>query len=135
MSFDRWYLPYIRLTSVLAFSFVVIASGQADDAWHNVYHSLKKFFAGKSSSNSTVHHRVKRSEHSTQATSSPSPEATPTPRVVILPAMSPSPGPENPARVPETVVKPEPSPDQGPVLRSLPGPTPVSSPTILPSPE
>jgi hypothetical protein len=150
MSFDRWYLPCIRLTSVVAFVLVATVSAQADDTWHNVYHSLKRFFTGKSSPSSTpVHHRVRRSEDHektnpatertpSSADSSHLPGASATPRVVILPATSPNteatPGTENSVRAPETVVKPEPSPDLGPVLRSLSGPTPVSGPTILPSP-
>jgi len=150
MSFDRWYLPCLRLTSVLAFVLVATVSAQAVDSCHNVYHSLKKFFTGKSSSSSTpVHHRVRRSEdhEKTNPSTGPTPsaadsshltEASATPRVVILPATSPTteatPGTENSVRAPEAVVKPEPSPDSGPVLRSLSAPTPVSAPTIFPSP-
>ena len=150
MSFDRWYFRCLRLTSVLAFVLVATVSAQADDTWHNVYHSLKRFFTGKSSPSSTpVHHRVRRSEDHektnpatertpSSADSSHLPGASATPRVVILPATSPNteatPGTENSVRAPETVVKPEPSPDLGPVLRSLSGPTPVSGPSILPSP-
>ena len=150
MSFDRWYFRCLRLTSVLAFVLVATVSAQADDTWHNVYHSLKRFFTGKSSSSSTpVHHRVRRSEDhqktnpSTEPTPSTAgrshlPDASATPRVVILPATSPTteaaPGTENSVRAPEAVVKPEASPDSGPVLRSLSSPTPLSTPTILPSP-
>ena len=148
MSFDRWYFRCLRLTSVLAFVLVATVSAQADDTWHNVYHSLKRFFTGKSSSSSTpVHHRVRRSEDhqktnpSTEPTSTADrshlPDASATPRVVILPATSPTteaaPGTENSVRAPEAVVKPEASPDSGPVLRSLSSPTPLSTPTILPS--
>ncbi len=149
MSFHRWYLPCVRLASVLAFILVVSVSAQADDTWHNVYHSLKRFFTGKPSSTPIVHHRVRRSEDHektnpateptpSSAESSPSPGASATPRVVILPATSPtteaSPGTENSVRAPEVAAKPEPSPQIGAVLRSLSGPTPVSSPTALPSP-
>ena len=150
MSFDRWHLPRIRLMSVLAFVLVsATVSAQADDTWHNIYHSLRRFFTGKPSSTPTVHHRVRRSEarekadHSMEPTpspaeSSPSPEVSATPRVVILPATSPAaeatPGTENSARAPNAVVKPEASPDLGPVLRSLSGPSPVSSPAVIPSP-
>jgi hypothetical protein len=150
MSFDRWYFPCLRLTSVLAFVLVATVCAQADDNWHNVYHSLKRFFTGKSSTSSTpVHHRVRRSEDhqktnpSTEPTPSTAdrshlPDASATPRVVILPATSPTteaaPGTENSVGAPEAVVKPEPSPDSGPVLRSLSAPTPLSTPIILPSP-
>lgn len=149
MRSDRWYLPCIRLASVLAFVLVVTVSAQGDDTWHNIYHSLKRFFTGKPSQSPTVHHHVRRSESREKTTpstepapasaeSSRSPGASVTPRVVILPATSPSPdatsGTENSVRAPEAVVKPEPSPELGPVLRSLSGPTPLTSPAGVPSP-
>ncbi len=150
MSSDRRYLPRIRLASVLALFLVMTAPAQADDTWHNIYHSLKRFFTGKPSPTPVVHHRVRRSEGRDKANPSPdptpplaenssSPGASATPRVVILPAMSPAPeatpGAENPpARTPESSAKPQPSPELGPVLRSLSGPTPVPSPGVLPSP-
>jgi hypothetical protein len=144
MSFDRWHLPRIRLRPVLAFVLVFAISAQADDTWHNIYHSLRRFFTGKSSATPAVHHRVRRSEdhdkadHSMEAAASPAqnsptPESSGTPRVVILPATSPSaemtPGTENSAKAPEAVVKPTPAPELGPVLRSLSGPSPTSAPS------
>jgi hypothetical protein len=155
MSIDRWYLPRIRLTSILAFGLLVAVSAQADDTWHNVYHSLKRFFTGKPSSTPVVHHHRRRSQDEEKSEPSPapaenvpSPGASATPRVVVLPATSPTtettPGTENPAKEPEAAakpgpspeaaVKPSPSPELGPVLRSLSGPTPVSGPGVIPSP-
>jgi hypothetical protein len=159
MSVDRWYLPRIRLASILALVMVIGGSVRADDTWHNVYHSLKRFFTGKSSATPTVHHRRRHSEDNEKtnpsAESSPSPGdnapapgASATPRVVILPATSPAaagtPGVDNSVRAPETPAKPEPtpqaaakpspSPELGPVLRSLSGPTPMSSPGVIPTP-
>ena len=159
MSFDRWDLLRLRLTSILAFVLVVAVSAHADDTWHNVYHSLKRFFTGKSSATPTVHHRRRRSEDDEKTNppveplpspgnNVPSPGASATPRVVILPAASPgaegTPGVENSVRAPESAAKPEPSPEAaakpspspelGPVLRSLSGPTPMSSPGVIPSP-
>jgi len=159
MSVDRWYLPRIRLASILALVLVVAVSAHADDTWHNVYHSLKRFFTGKSSATPTVHHRRRRSEDDEKTNppveplpspgdNVPSPGASATPRVVILPAASPAaegaPGVENSVRAPESTAKPEPSPEAavkpspspelGSVLRSLSGPTPMSSPGVLPSP-
>jgi hypothetical protein len=149
MSFERCRLLCIRLTSVLALVLAMSVSAQAQDTWHNVYHSLKRFFTGKSSATPIVHHRTRRYEehektnHSTEPTpslaeSSPSPGASATPRVVILPASSPSAtaieGTENSFRTPDAAVKPERSPELGPVLRSLSEPTPVSNPAVLPSP-
>jgi hypothetical protein len=158
MSIDRSYLPRIRLMSILALVLVVSVSAQADDTWHNVYHSLKRFFTGKSGSTATVHHRRRHSDEDEKNTSStepsPSPgesEASPgasaTPRVVILPASSPTtegtPGVQNSAETTQPAPKPEPSPEApkaasspelGPILRSLSMPTPASSPGVVPSP-
>ena len=149
MSFDRRLLSRLRLRSALAIVLLSAVSAQADDTWHNVFHSLKRFFTGKPSSTPIVHHRSKRSQErektgpSTEPAESPavstsSPGASATPRVVILPATSPtaeaSPGVANSARIPEEDVKPTPSPELGPVLRSLSAPTPMSSPAVLPSP-
>ena len=101
MSFERCYSPCIRLASMVAFVLAMTISAQADDTWHNVYHSLKRFFTGKPSATPVVHHRTRRyvehdkTEHSTEPTpavaeGSPSPAASATPRVVILPASSPT---------------------------------------------
>lgn len=148
MSIDRSYLPRIRLMSILALVLVVSVSAQADDTWHNVYHSLKRFFTGKSGSTATVHHRRRHSDEDEKNTSStepsPSPgenEASPgasaTPRVVILPATSPAPdttpGTENPVRASEAAVTPESSPQIGAILRSLSGPTPAVQPSPAPA--
>jgi hypothetical protein len=160
MSVDRWYLPRIRLTSILAVFMVVAVSAQADDTWHNIYHHLRRFFTGKSSSTPVVHHRRRHTEDeddekstvSTEPSPSPgenavSPGASATPRVVILPSGSPTaegtPGVETPAPTLEPAAKPEPSPEApkaastpelGPVLRSLSAPTPMSSPGVISSP-
>ena len=148
MSFERWYLPCVRLLSVLAVIMVVTVSAQADDTWHNVYHSLKRFFTGKPSATPVVHHRVRRSEDreranpspaSTPATAenAPTPGSSATPRVVILPATSPAPdttpATENPFRAPEAAVTPESSPQIGAILRSLSGPTPTVQPSPAPA--
>ena len=159
MSVDRRYLLRIRLASILALLLMFAGSAHADDPWHNVYHHLKKFFTGKSSPTPTVHHRRRRSEDDEKtnppveplpspADNVPSPGASATPRVVILPAASPaaegSAGVENSVRTPESTAKPEPSPEAaakpspspelGSILRSLSGPTPMSSPGVIPSP-
>jgi hypothetical protein len=157
MSVDRWYLPRIRLASILALVLAVTVPAHADDTWHNVYHSLKRFFTGKSSPTPTVHHRRRRSEDDRKTNPSVEPSPSPgdnsagasaTPRVVILPAASPAvegtPGVESSVRTPESTAKPEPSPEAaaktspapelGPVLRSLSRPTPMSSPGVIQSP-
>src|SRR5207253_5869338 len=118
----------------------------ADDTWHNVYHSLKRFFTGQPSSTPAAHRRSKHSENhersnrsaeptpaSSETTSSP--DSSPTPRIVILPATSPAAeatqGTTNAVQTP-AMAKPVPSPDFGPVLRSLAAPASASSPTVLP---
>jgi hypothetical protein len=158
MRIDRRSLLRTRLTSILALFLLMAVSVQADDTWHNVYHSLKRFFTGKSSATPTAHHRRKHSEDDEKGLPSTEPSPSPgandastgasaTPRVVILPASSPAaeatPGVENPVRTPDSAAKTEPSPEAakstptpelGPVLRSLSGPTPVSNPGVIPSP-
>ena len=149
MRFERCYSPCIRLASMVAFFLAMAVSAQADDTWHNVYHSLKRFFTGKPSATPVVHHRTRRyvehdkTEHSSKETTpavaegSPSPAASATPRVVILPASSPTAttteGTE-PVRAASSAAKADHSPELGPVLRSLGEPTPASNPAALPSP-
>ena len=116
MSFERWYLPCVRLLSVLAVIMVVTLSAQADDTWHNAHHSLKRFFTGKPSATPVVHHRVRRSEDREIANPSPAStpvtaEISPTPALPPLHASSSHPrlrplrmlrrAPENPVRTPE----------------------------------
>jgi hypothetical protein len=146
---DRRSRLRLRLRSILVILLLMGVSVQAQDTWHNVYHSLKRFFTGKSSPTPTVHHRRRHIEDGEKSTPSPEPSPSPgandasagasaTPRVVILPASSPGAGatPEagSPARTPDAATKTEPSPEAakstptpelGPVLRSLSGPTPT----------
>lgn len=151
MSLVRSCLWSLSCASVLAFLFAVATPASADDTWHNIYHSLKRFFTGQPSSSPTAHHRIKHSEnrekttHSAEpaasASETASPDSSSTPRVIILPATSPTAGTnqgaENavqPTAVPvKPVPSPDPSPELGPVLRSLAAPTPAPSPTVLPS--
>ena len=145
---DRWFSCSICIMSAFALLLSVTPSAQADDTWHNIYHSLKRFFTGNASSSPSPTHRAKRSANhsktnrstesaSTTAEGSPEPGASPTPRVVILPAGSPAAESNqttvSPPAKPETTVKPEASPNLTPVLLSLPLPTPSGSPRILPS--
>ena len=154
VSSDRWFLLSIRIALALMLLLSVTPSAQADDTWHNIYHSLKRFFTGESSSSPSPKHRAKRSAShartdrsselaSTTPAGSPEPGVSPTPRVVVLPAASPAAEsdqailsqPAKPEAVikPEAVVKPEASPNLTPVLLSMPLPTPSGSPKILPS--
>ena len=148
VSSDRWFLRSIRIALALMLILSVTPSAQADDTWHNIYHSLKRFFTGESSSSPSPKHRAKRSAShartdrsselaSTTPAGSPEPGVSPTPRVVVLPAASPAAESDHeilsqPAK-PEALVKPEASPNLTPVLLSMPLPTPSGSPKILPS--
>ena len=148
VSSDRWFLRSIRIALALMLLLSVTPSAQADDTWHNIYHSLKRFFTGESSSSPSPKHRAKRSAShartdrsselaSTTPAGSPEPGVSPTPRVVVLPAASPAAESDQeilsqPAK-PEALVKPEASPNLTPVLLSMPLPTPSGSPKILPS--
>ena len=147
---DRCFLGFIRLLSALVFLWSVTPSVRADDTWHNIYHSLKRFFTGDSGSNQSPRHRPKRSANrektdrsldsiSAAGDGSPQPAASAKPRVVVLPAASPaaeSTQPtllSSPAKETEPAAKPEASPNLTPVLRSLPVPSPGGSPIVLPS--
>jgi hypothetical protein len=105
------------MSVALAFAIVLGMSStvRADDTWHNVYHSLKRFFTGsKASPTPSVHHHVKHNDASEKgaepsssisstpenmANAGPSPAASSKPRVVVLPASTP-----------EAVVLPAPTP-------------------------
>lgn len=142
VSSDRWFLRSIRMVSALLLLLSVTPSARADDTWHNIYHSLKRFFTGESSSSPSPNYRAKRSakhlrnDRSSESASttlggSPEPGASPTPRLVILPAASPA--AESDQAIISPPAKPEASPNLTPVLLSLPLPTPSGSPSILPS--
>jgi hypothetical protein len=126
----------------------VTPSVRADDTWHNIYHTLKRFFTGEASSSPSSNHRAKRSANHVRTNRSPEPAsmaaegthesgASPTPRVVVLPAASPAVESDqailSPPEKPEAAATPEASPNLTPVLVSLPLPTPSASPRVLPS--
>jgi hypothetical protein len=113
MKIDRGNFRLTRVMLGLALATAVSVPARGDDPWHNVYHSLKHFFTGKSGSSPTptTHHHVKRTanhektEESPQGSPSPSasvttarevvlpPSQSATPRVVVLPASTPAPTP------------------------------------------
>src|SRR5438093_3869380 len=149
MSSGRSCLRTLFCGLMLAFLLAAAIPVRADDTWHNVYHSLKRFFTGQPSSSPTAHHRTKHSQSRAKAThsaesaaslseNSGSPHPSTTPRVIILPATSPTTasnqGSESAVQVTAVPAKPVPSPDPspeaGPVLRSLAAPTPAPSPTV-----
>jgi hypothetical protein len=131
----------MHLVSALVLVCSATPTARADDTWHNIYHSLKRFFTGSSSSSPSPGHRAKRSANhlrtnqSTETSStapdrSPDSGASPTPRVVILPAASPVASDQAKVNPP---AKPEVSPSMTPVLLSLPQPTPSAGPKVMPS--
>ena len=111
MKFVRGNFRLTRVILGLALATAVSVPAIADDTWHNVYHSLKHFFTGKSGSSPTptTHHHVKhaanneKTEEAPQASPSASvttarevvlpPGESATPRIVVLPASTPAPTP------------------------------------------
>ena len=112
MKFVRGNFRLARVILGLALATAVTVPAIADDTWHNVYHSLKHFFTGKSGSSPTptTHHHVKHADHekteeAPQASPSPPasvttarevvlpPGESATPRVVVWPASTPAPTP------------------------------------------
>jgi hypothetical protein len=58
---------------------------RADDTWHNIYHSLKRFFTGDDKHASSISQR-KHPRHSHARSSSAEPQGhSPEPRTVVLP--------------------------------------------------
>jgi hypothetical protein len=173
-SYREIRLMRIALGLVLMLTAVSVPA-RADDTWHNIYHSLKHFFTGKSSSSATpaVHYHVKHAtspqdtEQAGQSSPAPSasvaggqqsaaaaPEASATPRVVVLPAATPAAaGSQRPAnseptagsageqpttasasaaRPTESAGRTDSATDAGPVLRSLSDQGAAANPTPTP---
>jgi hypothetical protein len=107
MAFNGVNIRPTSLALAFALALGVSSTVRADDTWHNVYHSLKRFFTGSKSSptpSPSAHHHVKHSgsgEKSAEPSSSmspiaedmakagASPAASSTPRVIVLPAAPP----------------------------------------------
>jgi hypothetical protein len=105
MTHCRANVRLMSLALVVMLALGANSTAQADnDTWHNVYHSLKRFFTGsKSSSTPSAHHHVrhsggaksvepspaKLSAPENMPDASPSPTESSTPRVVVLPAATP----------------------------------------------
>jgi peptidoglycan DL-endopeptidase CwlO len=97
----------IVLAAVLSCFVTTFACGD-DDTWHNVYHSLKRFFVGEDHKTQTVHHSKKsgkRLHHSQKAVA----KASPTP--MVLPSANPE---GSPASTTESSVSGEQPAQQGP---------------------
>jgi hypothetical protein len=148
----------MRIALGLVLTLAVSVPARADDTWHNIYHSLKHFFTGKSSSSATpaVHHHVKHatSPENTEEAGQSSPAASATPRVVVLPAATPAaaaskspasseptpgsageqptPASANAARPTGSAGKTDAATDVAPVLRSLSDQGAAANPTPTP---
>jgi hypothetical protein len=142
----------VRLMSValaLVIALGMSSTVRADDTWHNVYHSLKRFFTGsKASPTPSVHHHVKHngaSEKGAEASSSissgpenmakasPSAAASSKPRVVVLPAATPE-AAVLPAATPEAVVLPAATPIREASSAAKPSETAAATPRPAPRP-
>jgi len=125
----------VKMNRVLLFCLLLATaapSSQADDTWHNIYHSLKRFFTGedKHSSSSKRKHSPSRNSH-TRSGSEESPSRSAEPRIVVLPESTPSvsnpvaksaegrPADANPASAAPAVVK---SPEVAAPTPKLPEP-------------
>lgn len=115
----------VNMNRVLLFCFLLSAAAphaQADDTWHNIYHSLKRFFTGNDRrSHATAQSRHQAVRHSHTRTNSEKSDVSPSePRVIVLPEATPAKSEH--ADRPADKISPEaaPTPNSSPVLRSLP---------------
>jgi hypothetical protein len=113
------------MNRVLLFCFLLSAAAphaQADDTWHNIYHSLKRFFTGndrRSHATAQSRHQPVRHSH-TRTNSEKSDVSSSEPRVIVLPEATPAKSEH--ADKPADKISPEaaPAPNSSPVLRSMP---------------
>jgi peptidoglycan DL-endopeptidase CwlO len=116
----------VVVTAVLSCFVTTLACGD-DDTWHNIYHSLKRFFNGEDHKTQTVHHSssgARRSHHAKAVA-----KASPTPMVL------PSPNPEgSPGSTTESSASEEQSSQQGAAGNQASGQDQSSAPATRPSP-
>jgi cell wall-associated NlpC family hydrolase len=117
-----------RIVVTVVFScFVTTLACGDDDTFHNIYHSLKRFFVGEDHKTQTVHHssRSARRSHHAKAVA----KASPTPMVL------PSPNPEgSPGSTTESSASEEQSSQQGAAGSQPSGHDQSSAPATRPSP-
>ncbi|HYY28903.1 MAG TPA: hypothetical protein VE860_13200 [Chthoniobacterales bacterium] len=141
MALSRATTGLMTLAFAVVLTFAVNTSARADDdTWHNVYHSLKRFFTGsKSSPTPSIHYHVKHNGGSEKgaepsssisstpeklANASPSPAASSTPRVVVLPSATPD-AVVLPAATPLREASSAATPSEAPAATPSPAPRPV----------
>jgi hypothetical protein len=134
----------MNINRVLLFCVLLSATtlnGRADDPFHNIYHSLKRFFTGddKHSSAASQHkHSPLKHSHAQSSPGEPQGGNTPEPRTVVLPEATPVQGdraakPEDskPVETKATGTKPTDTRPAEVVVPSLksPEPPPTGNPT------
>ena len=134
----------MNIDRVLLFCVLLSATtlnGRADDPFHNIYHSLKRFFTGddKHSSAASQHkHSPLKHSHAQSSPGEPQGGNTPEPRTVVLPEATPVQGdraakPEDskPVETKATGTKPTDTRPAEVVVPSLksPEPPPTGNPT------
>jgi peptidoglycan DL-endopeptidase CwlO len=117
----------IVLAAILSCFVTTFACGD-DDTWHNIYHSLKRFFNGEDHKTQTVQH-PKRSARRSHHAHKPVANALPTPMVLPSPNPEGSPGPTTESSASEGQ-----SSRQGAVGNQASGQDQSSDPATRPSP-
>jgi hypothetical protein len=115
----------VNMNRVLLFCFLLSAAAphaQADDTWHNIYHSLKRFFTGndrRSHATAQSRHQAVRHSH-TRTNSEKSDVSSSEPRVIVLPEATPAKSEHADRPADKTSPEAAPTPNSSPVLRSMP---------------
>jgi hypothetical protein len=111
----------VNMNRILLFCLLLLAAtphARADDIWHNIYHTLKRFFTGGDKNQPTERkYRPSRHWHArSNSQKSSEPADSSEPRVIVLPEPTPAAGDSADSKPSE----PRPSPNSSPFLRSLP---------------
>jgi hypothetical protein len=129
------YMYRVLLFCVLLLTAMPYARG--DDVWHNIYHSLKRFFTGEKHHSGAHRHRLASHSHA-QPADTPHEESA-EPRVIVLPGPTPEqngnttkPAEVKPTESKHEDVKPDKSPDLTPTPASTPTPIPAPAPNSSP---
>ena len=118
---------FVVVTAVLSCFVSTLACGD-DDTWHNIYHSLKRFFVGEDRKTQTVEH-PKRSVRASHHAHKPVAKASPTP--MVLPSQNPE---GSPGSTTESSAREAQSSQEGAVGNQASGHDQSSSPVTRPSP-
>ena len=112
------------MNRILLFCVLLLAAtphARADDTWHNIYHTLKRFFTGGEKHQTVTQRKHRRHLHTRPNSEKSSEPADSTePRVIVLPEPTPAAGVNDGESADSKPSEPKPSPNSSPVLRSLP---------------